>query len=158
MATTTRERSAPDDSESQQTRRRRGPAQDRDRGETRSAKRPVEARPGGAATWVARATRGLARLVRLAALVIAAIIGVGILFVVLDANQSNDVVSTIHDWARALVGPFDGMFNLDDAKAEVAVNWGIAAFVYLILGVLVAGLIARIGAIGLVSRRRVAAS
>jgi hypothetical protein len=105
---------------------------------------------------VVRATRGLARLVRLAALVIAAIIGVGILFVVLDAKQSNDVVSTIHDWARALVGPFDGMFKLHDPKAEIAVNWGIAAFAYLILGFLVATLIGRVGAIG--PRRRVAAS
>jgi hypothetical protein len=104
------------------------------------------------------ATRGLARLVRLAAGVVAAIIAVGILFVVLQANSNNDVVSAIHDAARALVGPFDGMFTLDDAKAEVAVNWGITAFVYLILGALVAGLIARIGAIGLAPRRRVAAS
>jgi hypothetical protein len=106
---------------------------------------------------VAQATRGVGRLVRLAAIVIAAIIGVGILFVVLDAKQSNDVVSTIHDWARALVGPFDGMFKLHDAKAEIAVNWGIAAFVYLILGALVGALITRIGAIGF-PRRRVAAS
>lgn len=95
---------------------------------------------------------------RLAAVVIAAIIAAGILFVVLKANSGNDVVSAIHDAARALVGPFDGMFTLDDAKAEVAVNWGIAAFVYLILGALVAGLITRIGAVGLIPRRRVAAS
>jgi hypothetical protein len=103
------------------------------------------------------ATRGLASLVRLAAAVIAGIIAVGIVLVVLKANPNNDVVSAIHDAARALVGPFDGMFKLDDAKAEIAVNWGIAAFVYLILGVLVAGIIKRIGAIGLLSRRRAAA-
>jgi hypothetical protein len=103
------------------------------------------------------AARGLAGLVRLAAAVVAGIIAVGIVLVVLEANTSNDLVSVIHDAARALVGPFDGMFNLDDAKAEIAVNWGIAAFVYLILGALVAGLIQRIGAIGLISRRRAAA-
>jgi hypothetical protein len=54
---------------------------------------------------------------------------------------------------RALVGPFDGMFELDNAKATVAVNWGIAALAYLILGALIAWLIALIGTAGLRARR-----
>jgi hypothetical protein len=106
-----------------------------------------------AAASLASATRGLASLVRLAAGVIAAIIALGVLFIVLEANQSNTIVSTVDDMARALVGPFDGMFELDNAKAEVAVNWGIAAFVYLILGVLVAWLIVWVGTAGLRLRR-----
>jgi hypothetical protein len=105
-----------------------------------------------AATWLASAGGGLARLVRLAAGVIAAIIVAGILLVVLKANPTNSVVSTVHDMARGLVGPFDGMFKLDDAKTAVAVNWGIAAFVYLILGALIARFIWGIGTAGL--RRR----
>jgi hypothetical protein len=97
----------------------------------------------------------LARLIRLAAAVVAAIIVVGILLVVLKANPANGIVSAVHDAARALAGPFDGMFKLDDAKATIAVNWGIAAFVYLIAGALVARLINLIGTAGL--RRRPAA-
>ena len=110
--------------------------------------------PGArAAASLASATRGLASLVRLAAGVIAAIIALGVLFIVLEANQSNTIVSTVDDMARALVGPFDGMFSIDNAKAAVAVNWGIAAFVYLILGALVAWLIVWVGTAGLRLRR-----
>lgn len=93
----------------------------------------------------------LAQLVRLAAGVVAAIIAAGILLVVLEANPTNDIVSAVHDATRALAGPFDGMFTLDSAKATIAVNWGIAAIVYLIVGALIARLIA---AIGIASLRR----
>jgi hypothetical protein len=102
---------------------------------------------------VASATRTLGRLIRLAAGVIAAIIALGILFIVLEANPTNDIVSTVHDAARALVGPFHDMFSIDNAKAAVAVNWGIAALVYLILGALIAWLIEWIGTAGLRLRR-----
>jgi hypothetical protein len=96
---------------------------------------------------------GLARLVRLAAGVVAAIIVAGILLVVLNANSSNDIVSTVHDAARGLVGPFDGMFTLDSGKATIAVNWGIAAVVYLIVGGLIARAIELLGYAGLRRRR-----
>jgi hypothetical protein len=110
--------------------------------------------PGArAAASLASATRGLAGLVRLAAGIVAAIIALGILFIVLEANPSNTIVSTVDDMARGLVGPFDGMFGMDNAKAAVAVNWGIAAFAYLILGVLIAWLIEWIGTAGLRLRR-----
>jgi hypothetical protein len=99
------------------------------------------------------ATRSLARLIRLAAGVVAAIIVAGILFVVLEANPANDLVSAVDDAGRTLVGPFDGMFVLDDRKAAVAVNWGIAALVYLTVGGLIARWIALIGAAGLRRRR-----
>ena len=100
----------------------------------------------------------LARLVRLAAGIVAAIIVAGILLVVLSANPTNDVVSAIHDAARALVGPFDGMFTLDSADATLAVNWGVAALVYLVVGALVARVIALIGIAGLRRRRVVTTS
>jgi hypothetical protein len=107
------------------------------------------------ATSLALVTASLARLIRLAAGIVAAIIAAGILLIVLEANPSNDIVSAVDDAARALVGPFDGMFELDDPKAAVAVNWGIAAIVYLIIGALVARLIALIGVAGLRRDRRV---
>lgn len=107
----------------------------------------------GTETALALAAGTLARLVRLAAGVVAAIIVAGVLLVVLNANPTNDIVSAIHDAARALVGPFDGMFTLDSAKATLAVNWGIAALVYLMIGGLIARVIAQIGIAGLRRRR-----
>jgi hypothetical protein len=104
---------------------------------------------------VAVAADTVARLVRLAAGIVAAIIVTGILLVVLSANPANDIVSAVHDAARALAGPFDGMFTLDSAHASIAVNWGIAALVYLIVGALVARLISLIGTAGLRPRRAV---
>jgi hypothetical protein len=92
----------------------------------------------------------------LAAGIVAAIIVAGILLVVLNANPTNDIVSAIHDVARALAGPFDGMFTLNSADATIAVNWGIAAVAYLIVGALVAWLIALIGTARLRQRRAVA--
>jgi hypothetical protein len=44
------------------------------------------------------------------------------------------------------------MFQPDNARVRVAVNWGIAALAYLILGYLLARLITMVGAVG--ARRR----
>jgi hypothetical protein len=102
---------------------------------------------------VAVATLGLARVIRLAAGIVAAIIALGILFIVLEANPDNTIVSAIDDAARWLVGPFDGMFELDNAEATIALNWGIGAVVYLILGAIIARLVVLIGTSGLRMRR-----
>lgn len=83
----------------------------------------------------------IARLVRLVAGVIALIIAAGILFVVLEANSGNTIVSHVHDWAKWLVGPFDGMFKLGSAKGTLALNWGLALLAYLIVGSLIARLV-----------------
>jgi hypothetical protein len=87
----------------------------------------------------------LARIVRLATKAVAAVIVAGILLYVLGANQSNSVVEVVMDAGRFLVGPFDGLFTMDDAKWELAVNWGIAAAVWLVAGALVARLLVAIG-------------
>ena len=78
----------------------------------------------------------LARMVKLAAALVVGVIVVGILCHVLGANASNDVVSAIYDVDRFLVAPFSGLFSLDDAKLEIAVNWGIAAAVYALAAML----------------------
>ena len=93
----------------------------------------------------------LARMVKTAAMIVAGIIVVGILLHVLGANSSNGVVSLVYDVDRPLVSPFKTLFALDDAKAQIAVNWGIAAAVYAFAGTLIARLLA--GA-GLAARRR----
>ena len=86
----------------------------------------------------------LARLVHLVVGIVALIIVAGILLVVLNANATNSIVSAVHDTGRTLVGPFDGMFSFHSAHAAIAVNWGIAAFVYLFIGGLIARLIGRL--------------
>jgi hypothetical protein len=85
----------------------------------------------------------LARLVRLIVSVVVLIVVVGILLVVLKANPSNSIVSEVHSWARWLAGPFDGMFSFHSAKVAIAVNWGIAAVVYLFAGALIMRLLGR---------------
>ena len=85
----------------------------------------------------------LARVVHLVVSVVVLIIVVGIVLVLLKANPTNSIVSQVHDWARWLAGPFDGIFSFHNARVAIAVNWGIAAVVYLIAGGLIARLIGR---------------
>jgi hypothetical protein len=83
----------------------------------------------------------LVRLVRVVVGVVVLIIVAGILFALLKANAANGIVSEVHGWGRWLAGPFDGMFSFHTARVAVAVNWGIAAAVYLFAGGLIARLI-----------------
>jgi hypothetical protein len=85
----------------------------------------------------------LARVVHLIVTIVVLIIVAGILLAVLNANPGNGIVSQVHDWARWLVGPFDGMFGFHQAHVAIAVNWGIAAAVYVLVGGLVARLLGR---------------
>lgn len=85
----------------------------------------------------------LVRAVNLVVGVVVLIIVVGILFVLLKANPTNSIVSWFHDGARSLAGPFDGMFSFHNARVAVAVNWGIAAVVYLFIGGLITRLLGR---------------
>jgi hypothetical protein len=87
----------------------------------------------------------LARVVKAVTSIVVAVIVVGILLYVLSANRSNGIVSAVLDASRWLVGPFDNLFALDSAKWQVAVNWGIAAIVYGLVGTLIARLLASAG-------------
>jgi hypothetical protein len=82
----------------------------------------------------------LARVVRLIVGIIVLIIVAGIVLVLLKANPTNTIVSDVHDAARWFAGPFDGIFSFHSARVALAVNWGLAAVAYLIVG----GLIARL--------------
>jgi hypothetical protein len=89
------------------------------------------------------ARASIARAVMLIAGAVALVLVLGILLVVLEANRSNDFVQLVRDGAGILAGPFDGLFTLDSNKAEKAVNWGIAAVVWLALGRLISGFLLR---------------
>jgi hypothetical protein len=68
---------------------------------------------------------------------------VGILLVVLDANRDNGIVNALLDAGEFLVEPFDNVFDLKKHKTEVAVNWGLAALIYALVGGLIARLLRR---------------
>jgi hypothetical protein len=88
-------------------------------------------------------TLGLARLVRSLAGLVALVIVVAIVLFVLGANPGNGIVKAIHDAGGWLAGPFKNLFSIHNAKVAMAVNWGLAALVYLIVGHLIASLLVR---------------
>jgi len=90
---------------------------------------------------VARAS--VARFFILLGTAVAAVLVLGIVLVVLEANPNNDIVEAVRDAARFLAGPFDGLFTLDSNKAEKAVNWDIAAVVWYAIARLIARLLLR---------------
>ena len=87
----------------------------------------------------------IARMVMLITTVIVGIIVAAILLRVFEANPSNSIVEGVTDLARTLVGPFKDLFTIENAKVEIAVNWGLAALLYLIVGSLIARILRRIG-------------
>ena len=93
----------------------------------------------------AAANRGrlvLARVIGTIAAIVALILLVGVALVLLEANQSNAVVELVRDAASWLAGPFEGMFSFDRRRTETAVNWGVAAAVWFVLGRLLARIVA----------------
>jgi len=85
----------------------------------------------------------VARLIRTVTWLVVAVIVAGILLWVLSANPDNTIVSDVHDAANWLVTPFHGLFSVKGAKLHLAVNWGVAAVVYAIVGSLLASIVAR---------------
>jgi len=102
---------------------------------------------GARGTPAIRASRSgaglLAPAVYLVARLVVLIILTGILLALLKANPTNSVVSEVHGWGRWLVGPFAGMFSFHRARVALAVNWGIAAVIYLFAAGLIARLVGR---------------
>ncbi|MEW2356311.1 hypothetical protein [Spirillospora sp. NPDC029432] len=104
------------------------------------------ARPGGDAltAYRKRAARALAAIVSVITTLVVAVLAVHIVFVAFEANTGNDLVSTTAEWAANLAWQFEDVFKPADPKVEVAVNYGLAALVYLIAGRIVTGLIRRL--------------
>ena len=116
---------------------------DRDAAPRRRFGRRRGARAGSAVAAAGAGTSLLiARVIRLIADVVALILALGIVFVLLKATPSNTIVSHVHDWAHWLATPFNGLFHLHSARGTIALNWGIALVVYLLVGHLIATIIA----------------
>jgi len=95
----------------------------------------------------ARATRrglwGMARIVSLITAVVVGLIVIGIVLVLLEANRDNAVVDWLVGAAGWLAEPFDNVFSMDNRKERIAVNYGLAAVVYALVGGLIARLLRR---------------
>jgi hypothetical protein len=125
---------------------RRAPGQRAADGAAVEPARPARTRVAAArGAWaVGSVMLAIARLVRLVATVIVLIIVAAIILRVAGANAGNTIVHDVHSVAGTLAGPFKNVFALKNPKANMALNWGLAAVVYMVIGSLIAGLIARI--------------
>jgi hypothetical protein len=90
-----------------------------------------------------RARVALARLVTAVAAIVAAIIVLAIVLHVLNANPSNGIVDAIHQAGSWLSSPFHGLFSPHDGDLRMAVNWGLAALVYVIVARVIARIVMR---------------
>lgn len=96
------------------------------------------------AGW-ARGISLLASAVMIAAVVIAVIFAVHILFVVFSANPANSIVQFVNRWAQQFAWRFSSLFTPHSQRLAVLADYGIAAIAYLVAGRIVAGVIRRFG-------------
>ncbi|GAA2638372.1 hypothetical protein SMC26_35050 [Actinomadura fulvescens] len=108
------------------------------------ARRPRSPRGETMAMARKRAVNVVAWLISLVTTVVVLILAVHIVFVTFEANTANDLVNTVGDWADGLAWQFKDVFQPDDHKVEVAVNYGLAALVYLIVGRILTSLVRRL--------------
>lgn len=73
-------------------------------------------------------------LIMIAAITVAAIIAAHIVFVLLAANPSNDIVNADASWADTLGGWFKDMFTPTNYKLGVFLNYGLAVVFWLVIG------------------------
>jgi hypothetical protein len=86
----------------------------------------------------------VARVVRFVFGLIVMIIVAAIVLRVLGANSHNSIVRNVHRWGRDLSGPCKTLFSIHNPKVAIAVNWGIAAVAWSVIGTFVSGLLARL--------------
>lgn len=89
---------------------------------------------GGAKAAVSKVREILATAIFTVAVLAALVLALGAILIALKANEQNQIVASIIDIGRRVVGPFDDIFRMDTRIKQVLVNWGIGAVVYLIVG------------------------
>lgn len=100
-----------------------------------------------------RATRAkiggvLAAVVRWIGLVFALILAVHVILTVGGANPDNGITQFIRSWAEPLSLGFGDLFtNISDPKAQVLVNYGLAAIFWLIVSSILAKIFRRLGGV-----------
>jgi uncharacterized membrane protein len=95
----------------------------------------------------AKAVRGglavLGRVIAAIFSVLALIVVLAIVLKVLEANRENFIVASLIGAGDFLVGPFRQVFTFGSRSTEVAVNFGIAAALYLVVGGVIGRILAR---------------
>jgi hypothetical protein len=92
-----------------------------------------------------RAAGAVATVLRVIGLIIVAILVIHILLTVFDANPANSFATFIRDGANMFSLGLTDLFRLANPKATVAVNYGLAAVVWLVITSIVVGLVRRVG-------------
>lgn len=78
------------------------------------------------------------RVSQLVFFALAAVLVVGIVFVIAPTNPDNSIVEFVANLSDGAAGPFRDVFTVsDDAERELVVNDGFAAAVYFVIGLLV---------------------
>ncbi|WP_396450602.1 hypothetical protein [Actinomadura sp.] len=90
-----------------------------------------------------RAVGALATAISVATTAVVAILAVHIVFVAFEANTANDIVHWFGDRATDLCWQFRDVFQPANHKADIAVNYGLAALVYLVVGRIIVGIVRR---------------
>lgn len=81
---------------------------------------------------------------------IALLIAMAIVMRDVDANSANTIVKGVHEGANFFAGEFTGLIRFNGhAKRAITIDWGIALLAYLIVGAIVASVIAGVGRGGL---------
>ncbi|WP_225992459.1 hypothetical protein [Actinomadura montaniterrae] len=110
-----------------------------DPGDHRS-RRPLAA---SAAAARKRTVDLIAAVISVVTTIVVLILAVHILFVVFEANTGNDIVHWFGARADELAWQFKDVFQPDNAKVDVAVNYGLAALVYLVVGRIIVSVVRR---------------
>ncbi|TDD70008.1 hypothetical protein [Actinomadura rubrisoli] len=113
-----------------------------DRGRDRRVPRPRWSFTGAAVRR--RATGLAATAISLVTTAVVLILAVHIVFVTFEANTANDLVRWFGERATDLAWEFKDVFQPANPKAEVAVNYGLAALVYLVAGRVLVGIARRL--------------
>ncbi|WP_162501019.1 hypothetical protein [Streptomyces sp. 2323.1] len=89
-------------------------------------------------------TNGAAKVIVIIADCTALILGLWILFALLDANRANDLVSAVHEASLWLAGWSHDLFTMDAAWLRTVLNFGLPAVVYVLIGHFLAARIRRL--------------
>lgn len=73
-------------------------------------------------------------LLTLACTLAALIALLAVVFSAFSANPANPIVHAVTGWATDVVGPFHNVFTPRSARLAIAVNYLLAAVVYLVVG------------------------
>lgn len=90
-----------------------------------------------------RAGDTVARIVHIVVSIVVLVFALHVLFVVLDANQSNGFVSFIYTLAQTFVLGLGDVFTPDDALLGVILNYGLAALIWFLVGQLIIKIVRR---------------